>query len=422
MTIAIFTDTFYPMVNGVVTAILNIAEPFADKGHKVIIVTPNIKSKETYSYPGIIVKKIKSLPAGFYEDFRWTPPNSYSTYKLLKNEKVDIVHFTSPWTTCYLGIKLARALNIPVIGTFHTYISDPSYYEHALKGIIKISEKTPWNYINMYYNKADFITAPSQYTLNDMHENGCNVKGKVISNGIDSKIFDNSNWKDFKEKYQLGNNTVLFFGRIAQEKNLPVLIDGFTKAWEKEKDLQLLIIGEGPLRKSFQKKLRTEPVNKNIIFTGAIPHEDLVKSGVFKACWLCATASKTENQPMTILEAQVNGMVCIGANAKGIPDLIVNNENGLLFSADNSNEISDAILKLYHDDKLYTKFKKNTLELIKKHDITNITLAWEDCYSKVIENYQKGLYEKKDYLHTREILSIFKEFKFDYKALLHKKT
>ena len=198
MKIAIFTDTFYPMVNGVVTAVLNVAQPLADRGHKILIVTPKIGDKREYSYPGITIKRINSLPAAFYDDFRWTPSFSFSTFKMLKEEGYELVHFMTPFTISYLGIKLARMINLPVIGTFHTFISDPTYYEQMFKGVIKATEQATWTYLSRFYNAADMVTAPSPSTLKAMQENGCTSPGEVISNGIDPSLFDNSGKDAFR--------------------------------------------------------------------------------------------------------------------------------------------------------------------------------------------------------------------------------
>jgi len=407
------------MVNGVVTAILNIAIPLADKGHKILIVTPKNVKKEVFSYPGIEVKRLASIPATFYEEFRWTSFFSYSTYKWMKEENFQLVHFMTPFTVSYLGIKIARMLNIPVIGTFHTFITEPSYYQHMFNGIVKPTIASVWNYTNLFYNAADFVTAPSPSTLLAMQENGCTTKGQVISNGIDSSVFDNSGWKEFKEKYGLRDKVLLYFGRIAEEKNLSILVEGFRKAWQKDQEIQLLLIGDGPQRKELEGMIKKSEVQHNVIFTGSIAHDNLVKTGVFKACRLFASASKTENQPMTILEAQVNGMVCIGANSRGIPDLIKDRQNGLLFDPDDSDSIAEAIITLMTNDELLEQYREESLRMIEEHKLPRIVSIWEEVYKNLIEENRQGKFKNQDYLHVRKIIGITKDFKIDLGVFNH---
>jgi len=417
MKIAIFTDTFYPMVNGIVTAILNTAKPLADQGHKIFIVTPKIGKEEDFSYPNIVVKRVPSLPAGFYEDFRWPNVFNFSAYRLLKKEGIDLVHFMTPFMASYMGIKIARSLDVPVIGTFHTFISDPTYYEHMFSKGWKPNEKTVWKYTNFYYNAADLVTAPSPSTLKAMMENGCDTPGMVISNGIDPELFDNDNWRGFKEKYNLGDKVILYFGRIAQEKNLTTLVEGFRKAWKEDNELQLLLIGDGPQRKEIEKTISKQEHKESVIFTGTIPHEELVQSGVFKAVKLFVSASRTENQPMTILEAQANGLVCVGADARGIPDLVKDGENGLLFNPTDSDALAQAILDLTSREDSQTKhaqFQKATEEMIQEHLLPNVVQKWSEVYPQVIEDYQAGKYPQKDYLHLKTIIGITRDFKFEF--------
>ena len=102
------------------------------------------------------------------------------------------------------------------------------------------------------------------------------------------------------------------------------------------------------------------------------------------------TASTTENQPMTVLEAQVNGLVCVGINARGMKDLIKNGYNGYLVK--NKNEFAQKILSLLSNKKLYKKMKENTLKEIKKHYLNKIIKEWEKESSILIKSYNsKGL-------------------------------
>lgn len=417
MRIAIFTDTFHPMINGVVTAIRNIVEPLADRGHEFLIVTARIGQLEEYSYPGVRVLRLKSIPARFYEDFRWTSFFSYSTYKTLRDGSYDLVHFMTPFTVSYLGIKLARMLNLPVVGTFHTFISDPSYSEQLFKGFLKPSDRMAWRYLSLFYNSADFVTAPSPTTLRTMSENGIHTQGEVISNGI------RLNKPESLRKMELSHNgsrTILYTGRLANEKNLFVLIEGFRRAWEHAPELQLLLVGDGPLKEDLQRLVGDGPIRNSIIFAGKVRHDELMASGIFESCWIFATASVTENQPMTILEAQAHGMVCIGADARGIPDLIHHNRNGLLFSPYQPEELAQALLRLYMNDELHKRLKEKTWISIQAHNLGRIAENWETQYKEVHERYLCNLYPKKDALRLRRILSCARNFTVSGKHLRKK--
>lgn len=414
MNIAIFTDAFFPQINGVVTSIMSIAENMTDRGHSVVIVAPRYKLMEDFDNPKIKVKRIASLPAGFYDDFRWTSTFSYTSYKFLRDEKIDIVHIMTPFFVSYLGIKNARMLDIPVVGTFHTFISNPAYYEHLFEGSpLKVSEDVAWNYCNLYYNAVDYVTAPTQEAVDIIRDNGCSVAIEAISNGIDLGIFDNSRAKDFQEKYNLSNEVVLYVGRIAQEKNITMLIDAFLEVRRNRPSAQLLIVGDGPQREEYEGYVLDRAPKGSITFTGAISHDELVKSGVFGSVALFASASETETQGITILEAQANSIVCVGVNAGGVKDLIEDGVNGYLTEPGDQNAFRDRIEQILENKDKHKAMGDKAREMTEIHRMDRVIDRWEELYSWIIERKKQGFILKKDYLHFKNILGIIKEFQLD---------
>lgn len=412
--IAIFTDTYRPVINGVVTSIDNLALSLAEKGHKIIIVAPNTKKSVEPLHNNITIKRIASIQANFYEDFCWTQPFSFRLYKYLKDENIDLIHIMTPFTVCYLGIKFAKLLNLPSVGTFHTFITDPTYYEHMFGKMFELRKETVWYYTNLYYNAVDISTAPSPSTRESMIRNKCTTDIKVISNGIRPESFDNSNWKEFKAKWKLNDKVILYYGRIANEKNLNHLIDSFESLYKKDKDVQLLIIGAGPQLDELKEYVNSKNLTQNVVFTGFIKNDELIRSGVYKASTIFATAALTENQPMTILEAQCNGMVCVGPDARGVPDLIINGVNGIVVDPYNKEEMADAFFSLLNDLPLREKMSLKVNELIQEHYLPNVIVTWEQTYHKLLDDFSNGKLEKKDYVHMKTILAISKQIKLTF--------
>ena len=388
--IAIFSDSFLPQINGVVTSILNLATSLADRGYYILIVAPAHKSLNDFNYPNIEIKQISGFDATFYDGFKFTNLVSLSTLKLVKKRHIDLIHFETPITVSYIGIKIAKKLKLPLVSTFHTFFADPAYLQHWIIGTGEASQKVTWAYSNLFYNSADLVTTPSPSTALELKENGCTQEIKYISNGIDPKIFNNDKSDEIKKKYKLKDKTVMFTGRISQEKNLGVLVKAFIRSAEMNPDTSFLLVGDGPSLNDLKERVAGYNLSDRIIFTGSIPHEELVKSGILGACRLFVTASLTENQPMTILEAQCNGVVCIGPDARGIPYLIKNGENGIIVPPNDIEGTSDAINKLLTDDDLYGKMKEATLEEIKSHYIENIADTWEETYDKLIYHFHLG--------------------------------
>ncbi|WP_028975245.1 glycosyltransferase [Spirochaeta cellobiosiphila] len=420
MNIAIFTDAFYPQINGVVTSTMSLAENMIARGHVVYIVAPLFKLKDEFCHPDIKVIRLPSLPASFYDDFRWTTVFSYSTYRKLRKNKVDIVHFMTPIFVSYLGIKIGRMLKVPVIGTYHTFIGDPTYFKHLFHGPIRIDEHVAWDYANLYYNAADYVTAPTEKAVQIIKDHGCTPPSMAISNGIDLSIFDNSKSEEFKKKYNLGSHVILYVGRVAYEKNISELIKALVLLKSEVPDAQLLIIGDGPQREDFQVEAKGLCPDDSIIFTGAIPHDDLVKSGVFRCCQCFATASKTETQGITILEAQANGLVPVCAAAGGLIDLIDNGVNGFLCDPDDPEEMADRLVDILLERVDVKLMSQKTYDSTKEHHMDHVIDIWEELYTDLITRNHEGTLPKKDYLHLKSIVKIIGHFQVDLKYIYNK--
>ncbi len=384
MRVAIFTDAFIPVYSGVVTATINLAKGLADRGHKVYLIAPEYNLKKEFSYKNIEVIRMPSISALLNKDFKLTSIYNRKLVKYLKDEKVDVIQFATPLTLGLQAILIAKKLNKPLIGTFHTFSADKQFLE-AIHLDFKPLQKVLWAFNRFYYNKCDLITCPSKTATEELIENGLSKKIKVISNGIDSKIFDNSKWKKVKEKYNKKGKLLLFVGRIAPEKNISYLLNCFSKVLKKIPDTKLILIGDGISMEETIKEINTLGIEKSVILTGKMDYDELIKSSIFKACDLFVTASVTENQPLTILEAQINGLVCVGINFRGMKDLIQNGYTGYLTEEKNPDEFSNKIIKLLSNEKLLKKMQKNTLKEVKIHKLSNVIKIWEETFKELIE-------------------------------------
>lgn len=389
MNIAIFTDTFLPQINGVVTATISLAKGLSERGHKIYIICPEFKKNEKeFDFPNIKVIRIRSMPAYFYEDFRFSSPISLKLIKIFRKEKIDLIHFQTPMPLGFQAIIISKILKLPLVGTFHTFFGDPQYLQH-LKLDFKLMEKVSWGYARFFYNKCNLITCPSETTKKELLKNRLKEPIKAISNGIDFSIFDNSKWKKVKEKYNKEGDIILFIGRITYAKNLFYLLECFKIVCEKIPSIKFLIVGDGPQFNEIKLKIKSLGIEKNVILTGKISHEELVKSSIFKACKLFVTASKTETFGLTTLEAGANGLPSVAIKAKGTEDIIKNDYNGYLVEDLDKEKFAEQIIKLLSDKNLYNRMKKNALNEAKKHSYTDVAKTWEKEYNLLISNLKK---------------------------------
>ncbi len=388
MKIAVFTDAFPPQINGVVTHILDANRLLSLKGYEIIIFAPK-PEKDIDNLPlpaNVKVHYLSSIPLFFYEDFYLTPPFSPYAFKIVQQFAPEIIHFHSPITVGANGIAIAKLLKIPLIGSFHAYFMEPEYLRIVKLDKIKLDKskvvnKLLWYYANLFYNQADVVISPSFKTKDDLINHGVNRPIKVISNGVDCSFNKKGS---SKMNFNLPKKYILYVGRVSREKSIDVLINAFSEFAKNEKETHLVIIGDGPAKKELEKLSFSLNLSNRIHFIGLLHHDDLINSPIYKNALVFATASKSETQCISVLEAINFGLPIIGVKSRAIPELIKG--NGILCEADNIKNLSEAFSLLTKDVKLRKRCQYQSLELAKKHSINLTIQKLESLYASLVKN------------------------------------
>lgn len=377
MKIAVFTDSFLPNINGVVTSVVNSSKEMAKKGHKILIFTVKPKKCPKIDFgKNIYIVRFSPLNIIKYPDFSLAAPNYLKCLRILKRFRPDIIHIHMPSPLGWCALMASKSLDIPVIGTYHTLL--PDFLEHTSlpKRITKskTSRKLTWKYTNNFYNRCDVVTTPSAVMRKVLIKYGIKKPVIFISNGVNLARFHPINSrKDGK--------TILHVGRISYEKNIDVLIKSFRILLKKKPDAKLLIAGKGPDMNNL-KKITGKLLNKSIMFLGQIEHNKL--AGLYSSADIFATASTVETEGLVILEAMACGQPIIGVNKLAIPYIVKHEKNGFIAHPYNEKEIADYMLKLLKDKNLRKKFGKESLRIVKDFSLDNIINKLEGIYKKLI--------------------------------------
>jgi len=391
MRIAFFSDTFLPQINGVVTTVINYSKFLASRGHKIIIIAPKPKIKKNINLgSNIIIKYITSIDFPTYKEYRIAIPTFISILQSLYKFKPDIIHIHSPFSIGWQGIVSSKVFNLPLIGTYHTIF--PEFLEYIPVRTIKKKdsvEKIVWRTTNFIYNNCDLITSPSVAVKNLLIKNGIKKPVKVISNGIDlSKYQTKKISKETKNIINKKFTNIIYFGRISYEKNIGILLKAMKLVLNKQKKVKLIIVGSGPQLHELIKKSKELKISNNVIFTGFV--KDKILFELLSSADIFTTASTSENQSLTILEAMASGLPLIGANSLGIPELICNGKNGYLFEPNNYEELANKLLKLIQNEKLRNRFGNNSRKFVKKYSLDNVIIKLEKLYTKEINRYSNS--------------------------------
>ncbi|MDD3284446.1 MAG: glycosyltransferase family 4 protein [Patescibacteria group bacterium] len=221
------------------------------------------------------------------------------------------------------------------------------------------------------HKSPDIITAISYFLANRAIKLGVDEKDiYVIPNGVDfSKIPQNID----KVK-----NRVLCVARLSWEKGIDYLVKAWKELIVQIPDAKLVLVGEGNKRYEIEKLIKDLNLESSIELKGNLSHEktliEISKSEVF----VCP--SLAEGLGIVFIEAQACNVSVIGTKVGGIPDIIVNNENGLLIESKNSEQITNSIIKLLNSEELRNKFIENAKKSVLKYDWGKIVEQISNLY------------------------------------------
>ena len=406
MRIAIFSDTFYPKIDGIVTALMNSISFLSKKGHKIVVFCPSYGKGDEHDFgKGVKVYRFFSIPLLTYKEVKLVFINRGKVMKVLEGVKPDVIHLHTPGFVCAAGIMAAKKLKVPLIGTYHTLVSEQMNYlsPFSILGInwllVKLRLKSMstldflkkedsksilkrlgWWISFKIYNKCDVLAAPSDAIRRLLVEKKAKGRKIFLSNGIDLKKFTP------KKHYGDGNGLkLLHVGRVSYEKGIDVVIKavGLTIKRSKEK-ITLDIAGGGPALESLKELVRKMGLEGNIHLLGRVSDERLKE--MYKECDLFVTASAMETQGIVVLEAMATGLPVIGVRKYAVPDLVKDCYNGFLAEPYDDGDFSKAILRMLKDKARIRHYGKNALETARQHELNKCLSKLEKTYKGMVKN------------------------------------
>ena len=371
MRIAIFTDTYTPQINGVVTSIQTFRAELERLGHSVHIFAPAARGAPEEEN----VHRIRSFTFLPYPEYRISVPMP----KLIDEfEKIgaDIIHVQSPVSVGATGIGLAKHFNLPVVGTFHTLL--PEYMHYIVKGrlrklFIAPARRFAWNWCTWFYNRCDVVVAPSEGIAKVLKGKGIKRPIRIIPTGLAPVMKASKKAaQTFRKKHDLKGKIILHVGRVTHEKNIDAIIDSI----EKLPDVTLAIASDGPYRSELETRVKKKAVANRVRFLGYLSKTDL--QAAYAAADIFVCASKSETQGIVLLEAAVSGLPVVTLNAPVVSDFVQENKIGLVANENNFAEIMQRALA---DKKLRQRVKNRASQIERKYRIEHCTKTLLEAYA-----------------------------------------
>ena len=380
ITIGLFVDNFFPMVDGVVNVVDNYARRL-NKVANVIVFAPTMPGEDfdvsTLPYK---VVRTKAMKVPFID---YSLPKVDKDFKQeLEKYKLDVVHIHSPFSLGKCGIEYAKKHGIPVIGTMHSQFKRDikrAVHSDFLAGMInKILIKT--------FNKCDECWAVNKEVARIFYEDyGYKTLPRVMNNATDmSTVSDfEAACKKINKIHNLKNtdNVFLFVGRINKLKNVFFIADviKILKNMNQKYDFKMIFVGTGQDEKELKDYIKNNNIDDCIIFAGKITDRKLLKCyyaraklflfpSLYDASSLVQIEAASQHTPTIFIE----GSATSATITDGVDGLIVKND---------VNEYANVINSLMTNKNKYDSLKKNVYK--------NLYVNWDDQVKEVYKLYNE---------------------------------
>lgn len=382
MRIALFTETYLPYINGVVTHVKALRDGLEKQGHEVLVVTANTKTHHHYIKDGVLNCPAKTFKKLY--NYGLASPVSARRLTLLRRFRPQIIHIHNEFGVGLSGTIMAKQLDIPLVYTLHTMYDDYLYYIVPPK-LVPALKRFSHRYMKFLAQKATALTGPSQKVQEFF--NGCGVQKSVnvVPNPVELDMFspqiiDKSKANALRKQYDILDDDILvsFCGRLGREKSVDVLLKNWAKVVKKEDKLKLMILGEGPCLEELKDLAKDLNIDDMVKFTGRVEHSEL--PNYYGACQLYITASLSDTNSISMKEAMATGLPVIHIHDPLNAGQVVNGVNGYIYK--------DA-------DEMYSilnKFKDMTDE--QKKEIQNSVINSVKIYScEALAGYLVSVYK-----------------------------
>lgn len=315
MRVALFTETFLPKVDGIVTRLSHTVDHLQRMGHSVLVFSPDGGLTE---YRGARICGVPGFPLPLYPELKLALPRPLIR-QALDEFKPDLIHIVNPAVLGVGGLYYAKSLNLPLVASYHTHL--PKYLEHYGLGML---EGLLWEILKAMHNQAQLNLCTSTAMQDELTGHGIE-RVELWQRGVDTELFQpHLASRDVRSQLTQGHPEsplLLYVGRLSAEKE----IDRIKPVLEAIPGARLALVGDGPYRAELEKIFAGTPT----YFAGYRVGVDL--AAAFASADAFIFPSRTETLGLVLLEAMAAGCPVIAANAGGIPDIVTDGVNGYLF-------------------------------------------------------------------------------------------
>lgn len=382
MRIGLFTDAYLPDVNGVVSSIKTLKDALTKLGHEAYVITNHNKMSVELSddkvlrLPGLEIKKLYG--------YKLSSPIQITGYEMVKQLNLDVIHVHTEIGIGLFARICAKRLDIPVIYTYHTMYEDYIHYINpkGFESIDQLGRKVVRSLSKIAGNGPQAVIAPSNKTKKALQRYGVKTPIYVVPTGLDLSEFDRSNLDEariqaIRQPYP--GPTIVYLGRVAKEKALEIPIEAMRYVHE----MDLIVVGDGPDRPYYEKLAQSLGVQDHVHFLGRVDKEEVPY--YYHAFDGFVSASLSETQGMTYIEALASGLVLFVRKDEVLTHLVDEEKTGYYF--EDAKQLASQWERFFaRNDR--DAYRQECIEKTKMYDPSLFAQKVVAVYEQAISDYQ----------------------------------
>lgn len=375
MNICIISSAFPSNRNQIINIfVYKQAKGLVEQRHNIFVVAGYTESRGegflvVYARPGPIKSALLALKAMFKipkESF-WLLKNIglkgtvgrlslvQITCNLLKREKIDVIDGHWGDYGAVIAYLVSKICGRKYIATCHG--SDVACGENGVPDVLPKGRK---EIVSVALENAECVVVDSQSIASDVIKY-CYKNPIIIHHGVDLSLFKPGDKKIFERK------TVISVGSLTKRKGYEYLLKAVTKVLEKNRDVDFLIVGNGPEEVNLKTLAAELNISDNVIFKDFVSDEELPR--YYSSSEFFALATLHEGFGLVFAEAMACGVPIVSTNVAAVPEVV--GGGGILVEPKNPDQLAEAMLKLLNDEGLRQELSKKALKQSKKFSIEN---------------------------------------------------